>query len=160
MTNKEAIEILTSIKNTPTITWENGADVAFDLAIEALKENLEDPTVQTESLISKCQHNFVSSPIETIKAGTPLSNSDEITKAIERKNREMRIKFNIAFRVACELLAGNVVYGIDAEFLHNYLLENNDVISYITYYNFIMDNLDRFSDIDSIREKAVDRLGF
>ena len=102
MTNKEAIEILTSIKNTPTITWENGADVAFDLAIKAL----------------------------------------------------------IAFRVTCELLAGDVVYGIDAEFLHNYLFENNDAVSYITYYDFIMDNLDRFTDIDSIREKAVERLGF
>lgn len=28
--------------------------------------------------------SFVSSPIETIKLGEPLSNSDEITKAIER----------------------------------------------------------------------------
>lgn len=38
MTNKEAIEILTNIKNTPQITWTNGADVAFDLAIEVLEE--------------------------------------------------------------------------------------------------------------------------
>lgn len=36
MTNKEAIEILIHIKNTPQITWTNGADVAFDLAIKAL----------------------------------------------------------------------------------------------------------------------------
>lgn len=49
-------------------------------------EPLNDPTVQTESLISKYQHNFVSSPIETIKVGEPLSNSDEITKVIERRH--------------------------------------------------------------------------
>jgi len=36
MTNKEAIEILTNVKNTPQITWTNGADIAFDLAIKAL----------------------------------------------------------------------------------------------------------------------------
>jgi len=39
MTNKEAIEILTHIKNTPQITWTNGADVAFDLAIKALEKD-------------------------------------------------------------------------------------------------------------------------
>lgn len=38
MTDTEASEILTSIKNTPTIVWENGADIAFDLAIKALEE--------------------------------------------------------------------------------------------------------------------------
>lgn len=37
MTNTEAIEILTNVKNTPQITWTNGADAAFDRAIEALK---------------------------------------------------------------------------------------------------------------------------
>ncbi len=37
MTNKEAIEILTNVKNTPQITWTNGVDVAFDLAIKALE---------------------------------------------------------------------------------------------------------------------------
>lgn len=41
MTNKEASEILTQIKNTPRITWTNGADIAFDLAIKAL-EVIED----------------------------------------------------------------------------------------------------------------------
>lgn len=39
MTNKEAIEILISIKNTPCITWENDADIALDLAIKALEAN-------------------------------------------------------------------------------------------------------------------------
>lgn len=37
MTEKEAIEILTNIKNTPQITWTNGADIAIDLAINALE---------------------------------------------------------------------------------------------------------------------------
>lgn len=45
MTNKEAIEILMSIKNTPAveleIVWENGADIAFDLAIKALEKESE-----------------------------------------------------------------------------------------------------------------------
>ena len=44
MTNKEAIEILTNVKNTPQITWTNGADVAFDLAIKTLEEQEEHNT--------------------------------------------------------------------------------------------------------------------
>lgn len=35
-------------------------------------------------LISKYQHNFVSSPIEVVKVDEPLSNSDEISKALEK----------------------------------------------------------------------------
>lgn len=42
MTNREAIDILTNIKNTPRVTWTNGADTAFDLAIKALEEGKED----------------------------------------------------------------------------------------------------------------------
>lgn len=38
MTNREAIDILTNIKNTPRVIWTNGADMAFDLAIKALEE--------------------------------------------------------------------------------------------------------------------------
>lgn len=37
MTNEEAIEILTDVKNTPGIIWTNGADAAIELAIESLK---------------------------------------------------------------------------------------------------------------------------
>lgn len=39
MNNKEAMEILTQIKNTSQITWSNRSDVAFDLAIEALEKD-------------------------------------------------------------------------------------------------------------------------
>ena len=39
---------------------------------------------QVQSLISKYQHDFVSSPIEVVKVGEPLSNSDEINKALEK----------------------------------------------------------------------------
>lgn len=51
MTNKEAIEILTNVKNTPRITWTNGADVAFDLAIKALEEK---DKIDTEHSVLLC----------------------------------------------------------------------------------------------------------
>ena len=37
MTNREAIDILTNIKNTPRVIWTNGADTVFELAIKALE---------------------------------------------------------------------------------------------------------------------------
>ena len=49
MTNKEAIEILTNVKNTPQITWANGADVAFDIAIKALQERPQGEWIDTGS---------------------------------------------------------------------------------------------------------------
>jgi len=36
MTNKEAAERLTAIKNSPWITWTNDVNTAFNLAIKAL----------------------------------------------------------------------------------------------------------------------------
>ena len=49
MTNKEAIEILTNVKNTPQITWTNGADVSFDIAIKALQERPTGEWIDTGS---------------------------------------------------------------------------------------------------------------
>ena len=43
-----------------------------------------DENVQTQSLISRYQHDFVSSSTEVIKVGEPVSNSDEINKALEK----------------------------------------------------------------------------
>lgn len=50
MTNKEACEILTQIKNTPQVTWTNGADIAFDLAIKALEERPQGDLISREAL--------------------------------------------------------------------------------------------------------------
>lgn len=48
---------------------------------------------QTQSLISKYQHDFVSSPTEVIKVGEPLSNSDEIRQAFENGEIYKRGRF-------------------------------------------------------------------
>ncbi len=57
MTNKEAMEILTSIKNTPAIKWENGADIAFDLAIKALEERPQGEWIdEDDSYYANCSN--------------------------------------------------------------------------------------------------------
>lgn len=69
-------------------------------------------------------------------------------------------KYKRAFRIACDLLNGSVIYGIDNDSLFGHLLDTEGVVSYMTYEKFILNNLDRFSDNDEIRSKAIERLGW
>lgn len=53
------------------------------------KTNFSRPEFQTESLISHYQNDtmnntFIASPIEVVKIGEPLPNSEEINKALEK----------------------------------------------------------------------------
>ena len=69
-------------------------------------------------------------------------------------------RYKRAFRIACDLLNGSVIYGIDNDSLFDYLLDTEGVVSFATYEEFILNNLDRFSDNAEIRYKAVERLGW
>ncbi len=69
-------------------------------------------------------------------------------------------KYKRAFRIACELLNGSVIYGIDNDSLFGHLLDTEGVVSFVEYEEFILNNLDRFSDNAEIRYKAVERLGW
>lgn len=71
-----------------------------------------------------------------------------------------KISYKRAFYVACDLLNGSTIYGIDADRLFEILMDREGVVSTNTYFEFIRDNLDRFSDNDVERDKAIDRLGF
>ena len=65
-----------------------------------------------------------------------------------------------ALYIACDLLNGSYIYGIDSENLFEYLMKKEGVVTTNTYYDFILHNIDRFSDVESIREDAIKRLGF
>lgn len=65
-----------------------------------------------------------------------------------------------ALYIACDLLNDSYIYGIDREKLFEHLMKKEGVVTTDTYYDFILHNLDRFSDVESIREDAVKRLGF
>lgn len=77
MTNQEAIKYLIRPFATSTRSYNEylKQKEAYDLAIKVL----EDKPQGEEKL-----YNFVSNPIEVVKVGEPIPNSDEINKALEK----------------------------------------------------------------------------
>ena len=65
-----------------------------------------------------------------------------------------------ALEIACILLIGGNLYGIDADKLFAIMLDKYGVVSNRTYQAFILKHLDRFSDDDVVRHKAIERLGW
>ena len=74
-----------------------------------------------------------------------------------------RISYKRAFEIACDLLIGSNIAGIDADKLFELCMNDpkyEGVISHYTYMDFIVNNIDRFSNNDTIRENAISRLGW
>ena len=67
---------------------------------------------------------------------------------------------NDALLVACDLMNGAVLYGIDYDKLFDIVLDKDDIVCNFTLAEWIEENIDRFSDDDEIRHKAIERLGF
>jgi hypothetical protein len=65
-----------------------------------------------------------------------------------------------AFEIACDLMNGACIYGIDKDILFERLMKRDGVVGSRSYEKFILVNLDRFSDNDEVREKAFERLGW
>ena len=69
-------------------------------------------------------------------------------------------RYKRAFRIACELLNGAYIYGVSADTLFEKIMESNGLVASWSYEEFILNNLDRFSDDDTVRENAILRLGW
>ncbi len=69
-------------------------------------------------------------------------------------------KYKRAFRIACDLMNGARIYGIDLDVLFEKIMEKDGVVSSHSYEEFIINNIDRFSDNDEVREKAIERIGW
>jgi len=65
-----------------------------------------------------------------------------------------------ALETTCELLNGGMIYGIDAETLWNKVMELEGYVSSWNIKDFILANIDRFSDDDEERNKAIKRMGW
>ena len=65
-----------------------------------------------------------------------------------------------ALKVTCELLNGCIIYGIDAETLRSKVMELEGYVTSWNIKDFIIANIDRFSDDDEERNKAIKRLGW
>lgn len=69
-------------------------------------------------------------------------------------------QYKRAFEIACDLLNGSNIYGIDDDVLFAQLMQEYGVVSTLQYQKFILEHLDRFDDNDEIRMKAIERLGW
>jgi len=69
-------------------------------------------------------------------------------------------QYKRAFEIACDLLNGSNLYGIDTDNLFALIMQEYGIVSTLEYQKFILEHLDRFSDDDEIRLKAVERLGW
>lgn len=77
-----------------------------------------------------------------------------------RVEKYTKAQFRRAFEIACDLLCGAYLYGIDTDKLFSLVMDKYEVVSMLEYQEFILENLDRFSDDDTVREKAIERLGW
>lgn len=65
-----------------------------------------------------------------------------------------------ALEIACELMNGSIIYGVDKDELWQRVMESERYVSSLNIENFILANIDRFSDDDEERNKAIKRLGW
>lgn len=75
---------------------------------------------------------------------------------INKRNK----KLEKALEITCELMNGSLIYGIDEETLFNKVMELEGYVSSWNIKDFILANIDRFSDDDEERNKAIKRLGW
>lgn len=65
-----------------------------------------------------------------------------------------------AFLISCELLNCANIYGIDSDKLFELVMGEKGVVSGFTLAEWILRNIDRFSDNDRLRNRAIKRIGF
>jgi hypothetical protein len=60
-----------------------------------------------------------------------------------------RRKYKKAFKVACELLNGAILYGYDSDRIFSEMMKKDGVVSSFSYEKFILNNLDRLTGVES-----------
>ena len=69
-------------------------------------------------------------------------------------------KYKRALKIACELMNDGIIYGVDKDILFEKIMEKDGVVCAYDYEDFILKNLDRFSDNDNVRKRAIKSLGW
>lgn len=70
-----------------------------------------------------------------------------------------KAQYKRAFEIACDLLNASILCGIDVD-LFELIRQKYGVVSSCEYQKFILENLDRFSDDEEVRNSAIKRLGW
>lgn len=69
-----------------------------------------------------------------------------------------KAQYKRAFEIACDLLNGSILYGIDSDNIFGLIMKEYGIVSTLDYQKFILEHLDRFNDNDEVRMKAIERL--
>ena len=88
---------------------------------------------------------------------------DEILSKIEPASHnscEDKSAENKAAVIACDLMLGAVIYGIDSDRLFEIVMNEEGLVYASNMAEWIEKNIDRFSDDDEVRNKAIEKLGF
>jgi hypothetical protein len=96
-------------------------------------------------------------PGEALNQNSPLVVNTTNVSIFEEISRD---DYKRAFEIACDLLNEGSLYGIDTDNLFALIMQKYGVVSAIEYQKFILNHLDRFSDDDEIRLKAIEKLGW
>ena len=72
-------------------------------------------------------------------------------------NMTERRKYKKAFKIACELLNGSILYGYDSDRIFSEMMEKDDVVSSDSYEKFILNNLDRLDGKKCNRTESGDK---
>jgi hypothetical protein len=79
-----------------------------------------------------------------------------MTIIIGKRNKKLKK----ALEITCELMNDSIIYGIDADTLWSKIMEMDGYVSPRNLEKFILKNIDRFSDDDAKRRKAIKKLGW
>ena len=71
-----------------------------------------------------------------------------------------KAQYKRAFEIACDLLNGGVLYGIDSDFIFDFMIKKNGMVSTLSYQEFILKYLDRLDDNEERRMNAIEQLGW
>ena len=102
--------------------------------------------------------------IKEIQSWTPvlLSSGNCTSKTAEAQSRAISSlsKENKALMIACDLMLGAFIYGIDSDKLFEVVMEKDGFVCADNMAEWIEKNIDRFSDDEEVKDKAIERLGF
>ncbi len=57
----------------------------------------------------------------------------------------MRPRYKTAFKIACELLNGSMIGGIDKDKIFEYMIDKDGIVSSDSYEEYILNNIDKLA---------------
>lgn len=79
--------------------------------------------------------------LKKLKSFLNGSYGTDIDRAIKALEQEPTIDYRRAFKIACELLNGSVLYGIDSDNIFEIMMQKDGLVSNDSYERYILNHL-------------------